>query len=257
MTPLDVLCPQPFHELPDAARARVLNRLADTELFVALASDPEAERIVPRLFELPGGRMAIAADTEDRLAGFFGQAVGFAALPGRVLAGLLAPEGIALLVNPAAPSEMMLDPATLGWLAQALCATPEATDAAPARLSAPRPAIVAALAEPLALRLSDMAGLIESAALVRAEWADGTEAHLIVISGADPGRRGVIAKAVAELIAFLPPLPGPCDVAFDLVPPPGAPVLRPAPASGDAPAAPPRAPRAPGRDPDKPPILRF
>ena len=33
MTPLDSLCTAPFHELPDVARARVLNRLADTELF--------------------------------------------------------------------------------------------------------------------------------------------------------------------------------------------------------------------------------
>ena len=37
MTPLDALCALPFHDLPDAARARVLNRLADTEIFVALA----------------------------------------------------------------------------------------------------------------------------------------------------------------------------------------------------------------------------
>ena len=40
MTPLDALCALPFHDLPDAARARVLNRLADTEIFVALARDP-------------------------------------------------------------------------------------------------------------------------------------------------------------------------------------------------------------------------
>ena len=44
MTPLDSLCTAPFHELPDVARARVLNRLADTELFVALDGDPVEDR---------------------------------------------------------------------------------------------------------------------------------------------------------------------------------------------------------------------
>ena len=255
MTPLDALCAVPFHDLPDAARARVLNRLADTEIFIALDRDPEGDQIPLRLFDLPAGRMAIAADAEDRLAEFFAGPVAHAALPGRALAAMLAPEGIALMVNPGAPSEMLLDPATLGWLAQALQAAPAEDQAGPARLSAPAPEMVAALAEPLAARLTDMVGLAEGAALVAAEWQTGARGHLIVLSGVAEPHRPLIAKALAELIAFLPPLPQPCDVAFDLTVPEGALLLRletvtPAP-------APKTGPRPPGSDPDKPPILRF
>ena len=118
MTPLDALCALPFHDLPDAARARVLNRLADTEIFVALARDPEGDRVALRMFDLPTGPMAVATDAEDRLAAFFAEPVAHVALPGRALAAMLAPEGVALMVNPGAPSEMLLDPAMLGWLAQ-------------------------------------------------------------------------------------------------------------------------------------------
>lgn len=255
MTPLDALCAVPFHDLPDAARARVLNRLADTEIFVALARDPEGERIALRLFDLPSGRMAIAADMEDRLADFFAGPVAHAALPGRALAQMLAAEGIALMVNPGAPSEMLLDPATLGWLSQALQSAPAEDQAGPARLSAPAPDMVAALAEPLAARLTDMAGLAETAALVAAEWPEGARGHLIVLSGVAEDHRPLVAKALAELIAFLPPLPQACDVAFDLAVPDNALLLRLDPVQPRP--EPKSAPRAPGSDPDKPPILRF
>lgn len=255
MTPLDRLCPAPFHDLPDAARARVLNRLADTELFVALEGDPVGDRAKLRLFDLPAGRLAIAADDEARLAGFFDAPTGHLAMPGRALAAMLAPEGVTLMVNPGAPSEMLLDAATLGWLAEALSQAPAEEKAGPARLSAPSPEMVAALAEPLAARLSDMAGLAEAAGLAAAEWPDGSAGHLLVLDGVAEAQRPLIAKALAELLAFLPPLPAPCDVAFDLPLPDGALILRldrtvpePAPAP---------APRAPGSDPDKPPILQF
>ncbi|SDE15004.1 hypothetical protein SAMN05421538_104163 [Paracoccus isoporae] len=253
MTPLDALCPAPFHTLPDADRARVLNRLADTELFVALAEEPRGDRVRLHLFAFDGSQTGIAADSEDRLASFFGGPVAYAALPGRVLAAMLSAEGVALTVNPRQRSEMMLDPATLGWLAEALSSAPQEERAASAYLAAPSPEMVAALAEPLATRLADMTGLAESAALVSARWPDGAQGHLIVVTGAPPPRHKVIAKALAEMIAFLPPLPDACDVAFDLKLPPNAPVIR---AERNAPAAPP-ALRAPGSDPDKPPILRF
>ncbi|WBU62937.1 SseB family protein [Paracoccus aerodenitrificans] len=252
MTPLDALCEAPFHELSDAARARVLNRLADTEIFVALEAEPVEDRITLRLFDLAEGQMAIASDAEDRLAGFFGAAIAYAAMPGRVLAAMLAEENLTLMVNPGAPSEMLLEPATLRWLAEILSTSLDEEQSGPARLSAPSPAMVAALAEPLASRLADMVGLVESAALVSAEWQDGAEGHLVVIDGAGPDHRSRIAKAVAELIAFLPPLPSACDVAFDLPLPETALILRVEHAAEE-----PSAPRAPGSDPDKPPILRF
>lgn len=255
MTPLDTLCPAPFHELPDAQRARVLNRLADTELFVALDADPVGDRVRIRLFDLPQGRLAIAADQEDRVAAFFDAPTEHVAMPGRALAAMLAAEDVSLMVNPGAASEMLLEPSVLGWLAEALSQTPAEMQAGPARLAAPSSQMVAALAEPLATRLSDMEDIAETAALVSAKWQDGAEGHLLVLSGVEEGQRALVAKALGELLAFLPPLPESCDVAFDLPLPDAALILRNE--KNEAAQVTSGGPTAPGSNPDKPPILRF
>ena len=90
MTPLDELCQVPFHEADAPVRSRILSRLADTELFVALLAEPADDRAELRLFDLPEGRFALACDREERLAGFVGGPVAYLALPGRVLAAALA-----------------------------------------------------------------------------------------------------------------------------------------------------------------------
>lgn len=241
MTALDDLATVPFHQADARLRARMLSRLADTELAVALAAEPAGDRAELRIFPLDGGPVALACDTEDRLAGFFGQATAYAAMPGRVLAGLLKTGGTGLLVNPGQASEMLLDAAMLDWLTVALDAAPEPGEAR-LRLFAPRPEAVEALAQPLAERLGDMRGLIAGAAL--AGTADG---HVVLIAGADPSRQPAIAKALAESLAFLPALSGGVDVSFTDAPLPPA-VLR-FDLSIAAPAeVPPR--------PKRPPILR-
>lgn len=208
MTALDDLAPVPFHDADARQRARMLSRLADTELAVALVAEPAGDTIELRMFPLEGGPVALACDAEDRLAGFLGGPVAYAAMPGRVLAGLLKTQGSGLLVNPGQPSEMLLDPAMLDWLTAALSAAPQATDAR-LRLTPPAPSVVEALAQPLAERLGDMRGLIAGAAL-----AGTGGGHVVLIAGADPARQPAIAKALAETLAFLPFQPGGVDVSF-------------------------------------------
>lgn len=208
MTALDDLAPHPFHDADAPQRARMLSRLADTELAVALAAEPADDRVELRIFPLDTGPVALACDTEDRLAGFFGGPVAYAAMPGRVLAGLLKSGGAGLLVNPGHPSEMLLDAAMLDWLTGALSAAPEPADAR-LRLIPPAPAVIEALAQPLAERLGDMRGLIAGAAL-----AGAGNGHVVLVAGADPAHQPAIAKALAETLAFLPPQPGGVDVSF-------------------------------------------
>lgn len=222
MTALDDLAATPFHDAKPAQRARMLSRLADTELSVALTGEPEGERIELQTFPLEGGPVALACDGEDRLAGFFGGPVAYAAMPGRVLAGLLRQEGAGLLINPGHPSEMLLDADMLDWLTGVLSATPEAAEAQ-LRLTAPAPATVEALAEPLAARLADMRGLIGGAALAGVRGEGEPSSHLLLIAGAGAERQPAIAKALAEALAFLPPQPGGVDISFsDTAPPPSA-----------------------------------
>ena len=235
MTALDDLAATPFHDADAPLRARMLSRLADTELSVALTEEPIGDRIELRLFQLEHGPVALACDTEDRVA--------YAALPGRVLAGLLRTEGAGLLVNPGQRSEMLLDAAMLDWLSGALSAAPR-IDQARLHLTGPLPGTVEALAEPLGARLADMRGLIAGAWLA---GVDGATSHLLVIAGAAPEHQDAIAKALSETLAFLPPQPGGVDISFsDAAPVPAA--LRFDPGAAEVPVLPKRQ--------NGPPILR-
>lgn len=242
MSALDDLAPVPFHAADERQRARMLSRLADTEMSVALLREPAHDQVELRMFELDGARMALACDSEDRLADFFGNPVAYAALPGRVLAGLLRADGAGLLVNPGQPSEMMLDAAMLDWLTGALEATPEQAEAR-LRLIGPDAAVAADLSDALSQRLADMRGLIAGAALVGVQGGG----HLLLIAGAPVDRQPAIAKALAEALAFLPPQPGGVDISFsETAPPPAALLFDLSPPAPDEPA-----PRPKG-----PPILR-
>lgn len=246
MSALDDLAVAAFHDADAPQRARMMSRLADTVLSVALASEPAGDRIELKIFQLETGPVALACDAEDRLADFFGAPVAYAALPGRILAGLLRDEGAGLLINPGHRSEMLLDAAMLDWLSSALSVRPESGDAR-LHLTAPAAATVEVLAEPLAARLADMHGLVASAALAGVQGAQGPSSHLLLLSGAAPDRQPAIAKALAEALAFLPEQPGGVDISFaETAPPAGA--LR-------FDLSPPETPRAPKRK-DGPPILR-
>ena len=247
MTPLDRLCALPFHEADDAARAAILRRLADTQLYAALAGDAEGDRAELLRLDGPDGSLALACDSDDRLSGFFDQPTPYAAMPGRVLARLLAEAGVALLVNPGAPSEMLIGAETLDWLARALADHPNAGQDT-ARLSPPDAAVAEMLLPALGERLAEMAGLAQAATLTRAQWSDGREGHLVLIEGAESQIEPLIAKAIGELAAFLPPIQGGLDVSFAaLSAPEGAPriVIKP------PPAPPPKPKKEKG-----PPILR-
>ena len=252
MTALDDLSPIPFHEASEIARARILSRLADTELYVALTSEPSNDRAEMAIFDLSGTMAAMACDTEDRLADFLGRAVAYAAMPGRVLAAMLAEEDRALLVNPGKPSEMFLDCGALEWMGQALAVDPdEGGDLGPPWMTAPTPEAVALYLESLSLRLGDMAGLAHRAALVAAVWPDGRRGHLLLVYGCDLTRRAALAKAFAEFFAFLPPLEGGVDIGFSEIALPDGALLLEVPRS-----APPEPESTVKRDLTLPPRLR-
>ena len=65
--------------------------------------------------------MVLVFDREERLADFTGGIAPYAALPGRVIAGMLKGQGIGLGVNlGVAPSSMLLPPEAMDWLAETL-----------------------------------------------------------------------------------------------------------------------------------------
>jgi len=243
----------------DAARLRFFAALADTELFVLLERAVDGDQIAPRVFPVQGQTIIMAFDTEARLADFADSVAPYAALPGRVLAGMLAGQGLGLGVNlGVAPSSTLLDPQALDWLQQMLSQDgAQSWEARIRAVSSPNhvPNIVL---DALGARFANAGAVAEAAYLVHAAYEDHTVGHLLVITGASERAEPALARAVSEALSFSGLDAGFLDVAFvgpaDKLaervrpvalrldfPKPQAPVIK--------------QPQAPGSDPDKPPRL--
>lgn len=245
----------------DAARLRFYGRLADGELFLLLEAEPEGDTLTPRVFDLDDGPVVLVFDLEERLSAFAAGPAPYAALPGRVIAALLAGQGIGLGINLGeAPSAMLLPPEAVDWLSETIRHAP-AEGAAWFR-DAAAPALPEALSSALDEKLARAGGLAAQALLVAVRYADDTESHLLAFIDAVPEAEEALARAVSEALTFSGIEAGALDVAFlpgadpivgvlaqvarrfDL-PLPEAPALREE-----------HVPVPPGMDPDRPPILR-
>lgn len=242
----------------DAARLRFFERLADSELFLMLTEEARGENISPELFEVADGRFVLAFDREERLVQFAGRPAPYAALSGRVLAGMLGGQGIGLGLNlEVAPSSMLIPAEALTWLAETLSHAPQAVEA---RLEEflPPAGLPDALLTALDAKLATAVGLASAAYLVATRARDGGAGHLLAFIDAVQGAEPALAKAVSEALTFSGIEAGALDVGFF--------------ADGDAatealsavglrfdipqPTRPEAVRAAPGRDPDKPPILK-
>jgi hypothetical protein len=245
----------------DAARLAFYHRLADAELFLLLVREPPGAVIEPALFELEAGRVALAFDSEERLAAFASGPAPYAALPGRVVAGMLTEQGIGLGLNlGVAPSAFLLPAEGVGWLAGALGHAPEVAASRPLAYGSPGD-VPEALLRALDAKLARLGGLAMSAHLVAVTYAGGGAGHLLAIEGARAGAEAALAKAVSEVLVFSGVEDGALDVTF-LAPgdPALAPIRRqarsfdlPEPEPGTAQVV---SPAAPGMDPARPPKLR-
>ncbi|AVO39818.1 SseB family protein [Pukyongiella litopenaei] len=257
-TPLDAAhAAMVADEADDTARLRFYDRLADAELFLLLTGEPDGDDITPELFDTGEGRFALGFDRAERLAEFTGRPAPYAALSGRVLAGLLAGQGIGLALNPeVAPSSMLLPAAALGWLRDTLDQGPGTVEAWIAAFTPPAglpPALLAALDA----KLATAAGLARAAWLVGVEYAGGGRGHLLGFVDAVEGAQTALAGAVSEALVFSGLEAGMLDVGFFAADDPAAARMAGPGLRFDLPEPePPARPSTPGSDPDRPPILR-
>ena len=250
---------------PEDARLRLgfYAELAACELVLALEAEPDGENIAPRSVTVEGAEYVLAFDNEERLAEFAGGEAPYAALPGRALAGMLAAQGLGLALNPGvAPSEILLPPEAMAWLAETLAEGPAETRA---RLREFRPpaGLPEVLLTALDARLARAAGLASAAWLVATIDDEGALGHMLAIVDAIPGAEGALAQAVSEAVRFSGLETAALDVAFFSREDPVLARLQrvglrfdlpvPDPASDPA-KAPPGA--APGMDPARPPRLK-
>lgn len=230
---------------------------ADVELFLVLDREAQGDTLEPRVFDLSMGRMLLAFDTEERLATISDSPLPYAALPGRVVAAQLAGQNLALGLNlgTGAGCETVLAAGSLDWLSQMLTQEePQERRAQIARLATPL------MPEGLYQALRALLPPQAQGALAQAAYTDGGWGHVLALSGLAPEDAPRMGRAVTEALAFS----GLDAAALDLVfTEPDAPIfariaqtghlLQPLPRT---PAPPPAAPKAPGTDPDRPPLLK-
>ncbi|AWB48566.1 hypothetical protein HYN69_08630 [Gemmobacter aquarius] len=260
MTPLDAaFAATEAHPEDDTARLRLYQQIADAELFLLLTGEPAGETLSPRVFPLEDGPVVLAFDSEDRLAAFTEGPAPYAALPGRIIAGQLAGQGIGLGLNlGVAPSSTILPAAAMDWLATTLASAPEETSAKPRAFHAPR-ALPETLTAALTAKLAHAGGLASAALLAAVDYADDRRGHMLAFLDARPGAESALARAVAEALTFSGVEAGELDVTFLGSSDPAAQALVRVARRFDLPEpvrTEPAAPAAPGMDPDRPPRLR-
>jgi len=243
----------------DAARLRFFERLADSELFLLLSEEAKGEAMSPELFDLADGRFVLAFDREARLADFVGRPAPYAALSGRVIAALLAKEGIGMGVNlDVAPSSILIPAEAVAWLDATLGQGPEEVEAEMEAFGAPAD-LPEILLSALDQKLATARGLAQSAYLVGVTYAGGGHGHLLGVVDALPQAEGALARAANEALTFSGIEAGALDVGFFAATDPVAARMAqvglrfdlPQVTAEDAGTRP-----APGSDPDAPPILR-
>ena len=248
-------------ETDDTARLRFYSALADAELYLLLDREPEGDDIAPRLFPVGEDQVVLAFDTQERLAEFAQDVAPYVALPGRIVAQLLAEAGLALGLNiDVAPSATILPADSLQWLVATLGQNdPEALEARVTDILPPR-RVPEVLLVSLAEQLTRAGGLADAALLAEVRYADGGLGHLLAVVGAEDRAHPALARAAAEALTFSGIDAGFLDVTFLDRDTPMATRIASVAYAFDLPQPQPpeevRIPGAgPGMDPDKPPRL--
>lgn len=245
----------------EADQLRFYRVLADATLFLLLEREAEGEVIVPRVFDLPDGPVLLAFDSEDRLAAMGDGPLPYAALPGRIIAQQMVGQGLSLGLNLGtdAACETLLPPEAMDWLTEMLATAPSAVEAQVAQFLAPQ-GLPPVLIDALEAAMIGVSGLAQAGLLAAVQYKDGRRGHMLAVVGAQPAAHPALARAMGEALTFSGVEAGELDVTFLADQDPGlAALLRvarvfevPQPPEPEAALS----PKAPGSDPDKPPMLR-
>ena len=257
-TPLDTAhARMQAHPDDDAARLGFYERVAASELFLLLTREPQGDDVDPQIFDTEEGRFVLVFDLETRLTDFAGGPAPYAALSGRSLARLLAPEELGMGLNlGVAPSSFLLPDTAVAWLSVTLATEPDEVEATPQELFPPK-GLPSSLITALDERLASSGGLAKFAYLVAATYKGGRNAHILAFVDPIPGAETALTQLANEALIFSGIDAAEMDVAFFASADSMSATLakvglrfdlpQPAPLSG---------PEAPGMDPDRPPRLK-
>ena len=151
---------------------------------------------------------------------------------------------------------MLIPAEAVDWLHATLDNTPEEAHARLTEVSAPR-GLPEVVGTGLDRKLAIAAGLAQTAYLAAAAYEDGAKGHVLAFIDAVPGAQDALAKAAGEALTFSGIEAGIMDVLFARSDDQLTAHLEKVGLRFDLPALhDPKAPSAPGMDPDKPPRLR-
>lgn len=198
----------------DALRLKFYERLADTEMFLLLAGEPDSDDdITPEVIEAEGTQYVLVFDREERLADFAERLASYASVSGRGLAEMLAGQGIGLAVNLGAPSSILIPPEAVEWLVATLANAPVTAEARPIEITAPK-GLPESLVSGLDRKLATAGGLAQAAYLAAVTYDTGARGHILTFVGAVDGAEESLARAVAEALTFSGIDAGMLDVTF-------------------------------------------
>lgn len=239
----------------EAARLHFYEKLVGSELFLLLESDPEGDQITPHVFDLTDESFVLIFDREDRMAQFTGITSPYAALSGRTVFQLLAKQGLGVGFNlDVAPSSILLPAEAVQWLAN-MEITPDEISQKVEKFNAPN-GLPEAFLSALDTRLAAAEGLADLAYLVAADYANGSNGHLLGFVNARPDAHAALTQTVAQALVFSGLEVGTIDVGFFDAANPAAAKLAKCGLRFDLPQPQVTTRSAPGSDPEKPPILR-
>ncbi|MDG1935467.1 MAG: SseB family protein [Paracoccaceae bacterium] len=239
-------------------RLRFFERLADCELFMLLTEEAKNDNLLPDFLSYEEAQFVLVFDSEERLSQFSGQVSPYAAISGRIIANMLAGQGIGIALNlDVAPSSFLLPAEGVDWLDNLIRQTPDELQAKPVVFSPPSD-LSTDLLEALDQKLKTTCGLAKEVWLSSVEYEDGHKGLFLAVIDARPGSEGALVKAAHEAVTFSAEENLQFDVAFlnktdkslDIISRQGLRIELPEP---EVPKT--VVPQMPGGDPDKPPKL--
>jgi hypothetical protein len=260
MTPLDT-AQAAMDAAPEDTTKRMAfyERVADSELFLVLETEPTGDKIQPALFPVEDEHYALVFDTEARMTEFTQNPTPFLAAAGRQITAMLVGQNIGLGLNLAvAPSSMLLPASAVEWLHETLGTAPESTEATPTAIYPPGQ-LPETLITALDTKLATMAGLAKFAYLAEIEYENRPRTHVMAFIDAIPEAEPAIASAISEALTFSGIEAGTLDVIFLSAANKLSAALAKNGLRFDMPEPPQQEQHmiaAPGSNPDKPPILR-
>ncbi len=241
----------------DRKRLRFLERLADSELFLLLKTEPIGDQVSPEIFDTDDGHFALVFDREERLTAFTEKPAPYAAISGRAIVTMIAGQNIGIGLNlGVAASSFLLPSDAVDWLKVTLAENPDEVIATPQEMHPPGD-LPERLLQSLDAKLAQAAGLARTAYLARATYQDGRHGHILALVDTLPGAEPTLARSIQEALTFSGLDAGEIDVAFIRATDPVAAKLAKVGLRFDLPEPPAaETPAPPGSNPDRPPKLR-